>query len=83
MIFKKLKFFKLVIFILSCCVVTAGSSFEGNTDFPFEPGEKSAYKIKWGYIPAGEAVFEVKSIDEVNNTPCLSFLNDRADKSIH
>ena len=46
---------------------------EPNNRFPFHPGERLWYKIKWGYIPAGEVVFEVKPWREINGVLCHHF----------
>ena len=40
--------------------------------FPFRPGEKMFFKVKWEFIPAGEAVLEV-----------LPFANINGEKSFH
>jgi len=36
---------------------------------PFSPGEKLTFQLKWGPIPAGEAVLELLPIEELDNQP--------------
>ena len=40
----------------------------------FAPGEKLTFDLKWGIIPAGRAVLEVKSMTEVNGVPSYHFV---------
>jgi len=40
---------------------------------PFSPGEKLTMHIKWGFIYAGEAVFEVLPIEEINGIKSYHF----------
>ena len=46
---------------------------KSDNKFPFYPGERLRYKIKWGYIPAGEVVFEVKPLREIDGVLCHHF----------
>lgn len=42
--------------------------------FPFNPGEKLTFVLKWTFIPAGEAVLEVLPIEIVNGIKSYHFL---------
>jgi hypothetical protein len=42
--------------------------------FPFYPGEKLTYALKWTFIPAGEAVLEVLPIEIVNGIKSYHFV---------
>ena len=41
---------------------------------PFSPGEKLTMRIKWGIIYAGDAVFEVLPIEEINGIKSYHFV---------
>ena len=40
----------------------------------FAPGEKLTFKLKWGFIPAGKAVLEVRPMKMVNGVPSYHFV---------
>lgn len=40
---------------------------------PFRPGEKLNFKVRWGIVPAGEAVLEVRPVEEVKGVPSYHF----------
>jgi hypothetical protein len=42
--------------------------------FPFNPGEKLTFELKWTFVPAGEAVLEVLPIEIVNGIESYHFL---------
>jgi len=44
------------------------------SNFPFKPGEKLTYALRWMFIPAGEAVMEVLPIETVKGTKAHHFL---------
>ena len=46
----------------------------GAQDFPFKPGERLTYVLKWGFIPAGKAVMEVRPMTEVGGRSAYHFL---------
>ncbi len=43
-------------------------------DMPFGPGERLVFELRWGVIPAGEAVLEVLPIEEMNGEPAYHFV---------
>jgi hypothetical protein len=45
-----------------------------SADFPFSPGEKLTFKLKWCYIPAGEAVLEVLPIENISGIEAYHFV---------
>lgn len=42
-------------------------------EFPFYPGEKLIFELKWAFIPAGEAVMEVLPIETFQGVNCYHF----------
>ena len=42
--------------------------------FPFNPGEKLTFALKWAFVPAGEAVLEVLPVEIVNGNKSYHFL---------
>ncbi len=44
------------------------------TSFPFKPGERLTYVLKWQAIPAGEAVLEVQPMTEVGGDLAYHFV---------
>ena len=44
------------------------------TDYPFSPGERLIYKVRWGIFPAGTVTFEVKPVTRVNQVLCYHFV---------
>jgi len=43
-------------------------------DFPFYPGEKLTFVLKWTIIPAGESVLEVLPMETINGVKAYHFL---------
>lgn len=62
--------------ILSLLVssVSIASENEKKKEFPFEPGEKLHFEVRWGFIRAGEATLQVLPIEEVNGEKVLHFV---------
>lgn len=57
-----------LIFQIFVFVFIANFGFPANLNaaeknFPFYPGEKLVFHLKWGFIPAGEAVLEVLPVE--------------------
>lgn len=52
---------------------TSGVSADGEF-IAFEPGEKLTFDLKWGFIPAGQASLEVRSMKVVNGFPSYHFV---------
>lgn len=46
----------------------------GNNDFPFQPGEKLTFQLKWTIIPAGEATLEVLPIETIDGVKTYHFM---------
>ncbi|MDY0094980.1 MAG: DUF3108 domain-containing protein [Candidatus Vecturithrix sp.] len=45
-----------------------------SSQHPFVPGEKLTFTLKWGKIPAGEAVLEVLPIESLDGEPVYHFV---------
>ena len=68
---------KIYIVMITAIIMLLG--FGDNTkaqdnDFPFKPGEKLTYALRWLFIPAGEAVMEVLPIETINGIKAHHFL---------
>ncbi len=46
----------------------------GDKDFPFYPGEKLTFQLKWTIIPAGESVLQVLPMETINGVQAYHFL---------
>ncbi len=53
--------------------VFAPSSSFAKTVFPFQPGEKLIFQLKWLFIPAGEATLEVLPMETIDGRPSYHF----------
>jgi hypothetical protein len=42
--------------------------------YPFCPGEKLTFQVKWGFIPAGEVVLEILPMETINGARVYHFL---------
>lgn len=45
-----------------------------DNEFPFKPGEKLTFALRWMFIPAGEAVLEVLPMETIKGTKAHHFL---------
>jgi len=54
--------------------ITAFSAAAEETVYPFEPGETLTYKLRWKFINAGTAVFQVQPMAEIDGNPAHHFL---------
>ena len=64
---------KAVGLILMAAVMTAVSGKIWAGDLPFKPGERLTYVLKWGVVPAGEAVLAVLPLSAVDGVPAYHF----------
>ncbi|MBW2669522.1 MAG: DUF3108 domain-containing protein [Deltaproteobacteria bacterium] len=67
--------------LVTFVVITAITMFSlsvnieaGENDFPFNPGEKLTFQLKWMFIPAGEGVLEVLPIETIDGVKAYHFL---------
>lgn len=69
-------FFHRVIacFCAAVLLLLAANAGAGEPDRAFSPGEKLTFQIKWGPIPAGEAVLEVLPVEKRNDAPVYHFV---------
>jgi hypothetical protein len=51
----------------------AGPAAAGDALFPFEPGERLTYVLKWEVVPAGEAVLEVLPMKRIDGEAVFHF----------
>jgi len=42
--------------------------------FPFDPGEKLTFQVRWSFIPAGEAVLEILPIETIDGVKSYHFV---------
>lgn len=65
-------FFILSMFLL--LMVQNISASSDDREFPFKPGEKLKFELKWGVITAGEATLEVLPFETINGVKAWHFL---------
>ncbi len=63
----------IILFALMTTVGFLGSANADKHDFPFREGEKLTFEIKWIFIPAGEVVFEVLPMENMNGVKSRHF----------
>jgi len=51
-----------------------GWVFAGDKEFPFHPGEKLVFELKWTVVPAGKATLEVFPVTKVKETDAFHFV---------
>ncbi|MBW2590121.1 MAG: DUF3108 domain-containing protein [Deltaproteobacteria bacterium] len=64
--------FLIIIFITGYIFPCNAKNY--TTDFPFSPGEKLTFKLKWCFLPAGEAVLEVLPIKNISGIKAYHFV---------
>ncbi|MBW1942522.1 MAG: DUF3108 domain-containing protein [Deltaproteobacteria bacterium] len=68
----KLRFIFILTVLMAFIGLTESTNGSEN-DFPFHPGEKLTFQIKWAFIPAGEAVLEVLPSESMNGVKSYHF----------
>jgi hypothetical protein len=66
-----------ITFIVITAITFFGSSLcvkADEKDFPFYPGEKLTFLLKWTIIPAGESVLEVLPMETIDGVKAYHFL---------
>lgn len=61
----------VIFFLIFVCSKEIKAS---SNNIPFAPGEKLTFQLSWSFIPAGEAVLEVKPTKTVNGTQAYHFV---------
>jgi len=61
-----------VVFMISIAFAKHTEAIE--KAFPFSPGERLTFQVKWSFIPAGEGVLEILPIETVNGIKSYHFL---------
>jgi len=62
----------LVAFVTTFSISVNSQAIEKR--FPFSPGEKLTFQVRWAFIPAGEAVLEVLPLETVNTVRSYHFV---------
>ncbi len=62
----------LVVWVALNLFTIHSDSWAGN--YPFKPGERLTYVLRWGFIHAGEAVLEVRPMTEMGGQPANHFV---------
>jgi len=62
-----------VLFFLFALLILSLPAGAEDREIPFSSGEKLIFHVRWGFIPAGEAVLEIHPITTVNNIPSYHF----------
>jgi len=72
------KIVRLLITLITTTIVTifglSGNIKAVEKNFPFYPGEKLIFQLKWAIIPAGEAILEVLPIETINGAKAYHFV---------
>ncbi|MFH0729220.1 MAG: DUF3108 domain-containing protein [Pseudomonadota bacterium] len=75
-----LKHFLFFIFLSLAGIPGKGLAEERR--MPFSPGERLTFELKWGVIPAGEAVLEVLPVEMINGAPAYHFVLTATSNSV-
>jgi len=62
-----------VLFFLFALLILSLPAGAEDKEIPFSSGEKLIFHVRWGFIPAGEAVLEIHPMTTVNNIPSYHF----------
>ena len=61
-------------FALILFVFFPGAPHASDNRLPFHPGEKMIFQLRWGFIPAGEAVLEVLPLETLDGARTHHFV---------
>ena len=64
----------LVLTTLLVTLAFSASARAKEKRYPFSPGEKLTFQVRWAFIPAGEAVLEVYPIETMNGRKVYHFV---------
>ena len=65
---------KFILLVCSLTLCWEGIPQAADMEFPFSPGEKLTYQVRWGFIPAGKAVLEVYPPEIINGEKAHHFV---------
>lgn len=71
---QKTKAAVFILIILCTTIAYVGSPWAVENSFPFYPEEKMIFRVKWAFIPAGEAVLEVGPMEVMNSIRSYHFV---------
>lgn len=72
---RKIRLFFIFITVATPLMFGFGKALNaGHNDYPFQPGEKLVFQLKWTIIPAGEASLEVLPIETVDGVKTYHFM---------
>jgi len=63
----------IILTVLMAFIGLTESANGSENDFPFRPGERLIFQVKWAFIPAGEAVLEVIPAESMNGLKSYHF----------
>jgi len=66
--------FKFIVMALVMILCFAENTKAVEKAFPFYPGEKLTFQVRWSFIPAGVAVIEVLPIETINGVKSYHFV---------
>lgn len=65
---------RCVLAVLLVSAVSSNNLRAEEKDLPFQPGERLTFQLRWGIIPAGEAVLEVLPVEIVDGIKAFHFV---------
>jgi hypothetical protein len=69
----QLKLIFSILTVIAICCATTGSAV-ADIQVAFNPGERLLFQLKWGFIPAGQAVLEVLPFETVKGVKSFHFV---------
>lgn len=67
------RFGKHLVILILFIALTAVHCQSGQKQFPFYPGEKLTFELKWSFLSVGEATLEILPVRTINATPSYHF----------
>ena len=64
----------LIVTAIVTFFILSGNTKAAEKDFPFYPGEKLTFQLKWTFVPAGEGVLEILPIKTINGVKAYHFV---------
>ena len=64
----------LIVTAIVTIFILSGNTEAAEKDFPFYPGEKLTFQLKWTFVPAGEGVLEILPIETIKGVKAYHFV---------